>query len=177
MSYRPIVLNIWLPVSLVSSLQGEPRATHDIHIVVQIRREAIDGLVKAFSPPGFYLSAQSIYDTMEHGSMFNLLDTNEGDKVDFWLLTTDPFDVSRFERRQEERVFGFTMFVSTPEDTILAKLKWAKLSGGSEKQFTDALRVFEVQYEKLDMPYLEKWTKILEVDLLWRELKSKANPL
>jgi len=29
------------------------------------------------------------------------------------------------------------------------KLKWAELSGGSEKQYTDALRVYEVQFEKL----------------------------
>ncbi len=39
--------------------------------------------------------------------------------------------------------------------TILAKLRWAKLSGGSEKQFTDALRVFEVQAGELDLDYLE----------------------
>jgi hypothetical protein len=28
--------------------------------------------------------------------------------------------------------------------TILMKLRWAALSGGSERQFTDALRVYEV---------------------------------
>jgi hypothetical protein len=36
---------------------------------------------------------------------------------------------------------GLEMQVSSPEDTILAKLRWAKLLGGSEKQITDALRV------------------------------------
>jgi len=36
------------------------------------------------------------------------------------------------------------IWVSSPEDTILAKLRWANLSGGSEKQFIDALRVYEV---------------------------------
>jgi hypothetical protein len=30
------------------------------------------------------------------------------------------------------------------------------LSGVSEKQFVDALRVFEVQYERLDIGYLEQ---------------------
>jgi hypothetical protein len=37
------------------------------------------------------------------------------------------------------------------------KLKWAKLSGGSEKQFTDALRVYEIQYVNLDLSYMETW--------------------
>jgi hypothetical protein len=54
----------------------------------------------------------------------------------------------------EENVFGFKMNISKPEDTILAKLRWAKLSGGSEKQFTDAMRVYEIQYGILDLSYL-----------------------
>ncbi len=66
------------------------------------------------------------------------------------------------------------MHVSSPEDTILAKLRWAKLSGGSEKQFTDALRVYEVQRGKLDMEYLELWAKTLDVAPLWRKLLNEA---
>ena len=30
------------------------------------------------------------------------------------------------------------------------KPRWAELSGGSEKQFTDALRVYELRYGELD---------------------------
>lgn len=36
---------------------------------------------------------------------------------------------------------------------ILMKLRRSKMSGGSEKQFVDALRVYEVQHEKLDHVY------------------------
>lgn len=63
---------------------------------------------------------------------------------------------------------------SSPEDTILAKLRWAKLSGGSEKQFTDALRVYEVQYGRLGIDYLEDWAKKLEVESLWERLVNEA---
>ena len=66
-----------------------------------------------------------------------------GDKVDFWLLTTDAFDQTRFARRTVEDFEGIPLQVSRPEDTILMKLNWAQLSGGSEKQFVDALRVYE----------------------------------
>ncbi len=64
--------------------------------------------------------------------------------------------------------------VSAPEDTILAKLRWAKLSGGSEKQFTDALRVYEVQYGGLDLEYLAYWVKKLGIELLWEQLTDEA---
>lgn len=89
--------------------------------------------------------------------MFNVIDMVEGDKVDFWMLTKEPFDRSRFGRRYPEQVFGLQHQVSSPEDTILAKLLWCKLSGGSEKQFRDALRVYEVQARLLDLGYLAKW--------------------
>lgn len=66
------------------------------------------------------------------------------------------------------------MQVSSPEDTILAKLRWAKLSGGSEKQFTDALRVYEVQYGKLNIDYLKQWVKKLKVESLWKRIVDEA---
>ena len=79
-----------------------------------------------------------------HKSQFNLLDIVAGDKVDFWLLTDDPFDQSRFDR-YVETFEGQPLHVSRPEDTILMKLRWANMSGGSEKQFGDALSVYELQ--------------------------------
>lgn len=39
--------------SLVSSLEGEPRATHDIDILVNITIASIPSLINIFEPPGF----------------------------------------------------------------------------------------------------------------------------
>jgi hypothetical protein len=163
--------------SIVSSLQGEPRATHDVDIVINISESAISALIRAFPPPQYYLTENSIREAIEHKSMFNLLDTNEGDKIDFWILTDEPFDKSRFARKYEENVFDFKMKILKPEDTILSKLRWAQLSGGSEKQFTDALRVYEIQYGKLDLGYLQNWVKQLQVSELWNKLKKEAIPI
>lgn len=160
--------------SVVSSLQGEPRSTHDIDVVVAIQSSKIHKLIEAFSPSDFYLDKNSIVDAINRRSMFNLIDLKGGDKVDFWILTDEPFDQSRFSRRYSEEFMGLKIQVSTPEDTILAKLRWAKLSGGSEKQFIDALRVYEVQYEKLDIDYLEHWAEELEVESLWKRLTDEA---
>jgi len=90
------------------------------------------------------------------------------------LLTDEAYDQSRFSRKYSEDFEGIKIQVSSPEDTILAKLRWAKLSGGSEKQFIDALRVYEIQYGKLDKDYMEYWAKELSIKSLWEQLKNNA---
>ena len=163
--------------SVVSSLQGEPRATHDVDIVVNIKNTAISILTKAFPAPNYYLSEDAIKDAIKRKSMFNLLDATGGDKVDFWLLTDEPFDQARFSRKYFEEMPGIAMYVSRPEDTILMKLKWAKLSGGSVKQMTDARRVYELQYAFLDLGYIQTWIKELKLKEEWNTLKNEAKPL
>lgn len=160
--------------SVASSLQGEPRSTHDIDLVVCMLPEGAHRLVQAFPPPDYFLSEEAILDALQHRSMFNLLSLNDGEKVDFWILTAEPFDQSRFARKRAEPVLGLPLQVSAPEDTILAKLRWAKLSGGSEKQFTDALRIYEVQGSNLDLDYLNHWASQLGVEDLWRRVLSEA---
>ena len=160
--------------SVASSLQGEPRSTHDIDLVVALQRSTIQKLIDAFPPPDFCASEASTLDAIETGGMFNIIDTNEGDKIDFWTLTDEPFDRSRFSRKYVEDVMGFSIQVSSPEDTILAKLKWSQLSGGSEKQFADALRVYEIQYGKLDLDYLADWAKTLDVESTLKRLQNAA---
>jgi hypothetical protein len=160
--------------SVVSSLQGEPRSTHDIDLIIAIEKSNAHKLVEVFPPPDFYLDEESILNAIDRQSMFNLIAVKEGYKVDFWVLTNAPFDQSRFSRKISEEFMGLKMQVSSPEDTILAKLRWTKLSGGSEKHFTDALRVYEVQHGKLDMNYLEYWAKKLDIVPLWKRLRDEA---
>ncbi len=162
--------------SFASSMQGEPRLSHDIDLVVDLRPQALPELLRIFPSPEFYLDEQSIREAIRTRTMFSLLQVSEGDKVDFWILTDDPFDIGRFTRRQHEDVLGMKLFVSSPEDTILAKLRWAKLSGGSEKQFHDALRVYEVQFGAMDMEYLGKWVETLAIQDYWTRLLQEACP-
>ncbi|TKJ38789.1 MAG: hypothetical protein CEE38_03560 [Planctomycetes bacterium B3_Pla] len=160
--------------SVVSSLQGEPRATHDIDMIVAIEKSKAHELAEAFPHPDFYLAEHSIIDAISSSDMFNLIDLKSGDKVDFWILSDEAFDRSRFSRRYAEGFMGAEMQVSSPEDTILAKLRWAELCGGSEKHFTDALRVYEVQHGNLDQDYLESWAENLNVQTLWKRIKNEA---
>jgi hypothetical protein len=160
--------------SFASSLQGEPRLTHDIDLVVAITHQAAKSLIEAFPAPDYYLNETAIAEAISRKGQFNLIDVAGGDKVDFWLITDDPFDQSRFRRRYEEVFEGQKLLVSAPEDTILMKLRWAKMSGGSEKHFGDALSVYELQKETIDLAYMEMWAKSLDLGDLWQRLKREA---
>ena len=163
--------------SIVSSLQGEPRSTHDLDVVVTIKPAHIPALLAAFSRPRYYVAEEAIREAMRTGGVFNVIDTVEGDKVDFWMLTDSEFDRSRFARRYEEEVLGFRLKVSSPEDTILAKLRWANMSGGSDRYVRDALGVYEVQAARLDLAYLTEWARRLGVADLLEQIQQEAEQL
>jgi len=150
--------------SLVSSMQGEPRATHDIDITVTMTGDKIEAFLREFPPEDYYYDLESAKTAMECEDMFNILVINSGDKVDIWAITKSAFDQSRFARKQSISLFDLDVKVSSPEDTILMKLLWAKMSDGSEKQQFDAAKVYEMQSDILDHSYLSAWIAELELE-------------
>jgi hypothetical protein len=163
-------INYMLTGSLVSSIQGEPRSTHDIDIVVALNEGDTETLVKCFKPPDFYIDIDSAAEALDNTDMFNLIDVKNGDKIDFWIYTDNEFDRSRFARKYQETFEEIKMFVSSPEDTIIAKLNWSKLSGGSKKQIIDALRVYEIQSDSIDDDYLRLWVEKMELQKEWKAM-------
>ena len=160
--------------SWASSLHGVPRATHDIDLIVELNLAQIEPLAAEFPAPEYYLSPSAMRDAVERKRMFNLLDVFDGDKVDFWLLTDSPFDQSRFSRKGLSRLGHVDLFVASPEDTILSKLDWAVRSGGSEKQFGDALQIYEIQAATLDHEYLLRWSRELRIDSLFDRMVAES---
>lgn len=149
--------------SLVSSMQGEPRATHDIDIVVEATAESINAFLEMFPKETFYFDPVAAQRAIAEKGMFNVISTT-GDKVDIWALGDSEFDRSRFSRKQSIEFLGYQVDISSPEDTILMKLLWSKQSGGSEKQLFDAAKVFEFQQDILNSSYLETWINKLELE-------------
>jgi len=160
--------------SLASSLQGEPRATHAIDLVVDIAASDVARVTRALSAPEVCLDEDAVSDATRRRTMFNLIDSSSGDKADFWLLTDDPFDRERFARRLRVEALGLELSVSTPEDTILMKLRWSAQAGGSEKQFNDALGVYEFQGDVLDLAYLDRWAETLGLSAALVEIRSRS---
>jgi hypothetical protein len=160
--------------SIVSSIQGEPRLSHDIDIIISGTHRILNILRDHFSETEYYFDATAIEEAIASQHMFNVIDINSGDKIDFWLLTDSAFDESRFARKIKISLFETWAWISTPEDTILAKLLWAKKSGGSGKQILDVQRVYEVNASRLDKKYIEQWCTTLGVIDYWNSVLHDA---
>ena len=81
---------------------------------------------------------------------------------------------SRFARRRRETVAGVSCWVQSPEDTILAKLFWVKISP-SERQMQDVTGIVKVQGDALDRTYLRQWANRLDIEQLLIRVLPGAN--
>ncbi|KAF0155745.1 MAG: hypothetical protein FD159_2046 [Syntrophaceae bacterium] len=144
--------------SIASAYYGIPRFTHDIDLVVNVRKEDADRLVALFIHDG-YISKEGIINAFAGTGMFNFIHDQTGWKVDFWISQGDAFALSCFSRaRQVEIYVGFYAVMATAEDVLLHKVYWHKLTP-SERQLGDARGIVAVQGECLDGAYIKKWSQ------------------
>lgn len=167
-------IDYFLTGSLVSSVHGEPRIVKDLDVKVNLVEGRVWELLAAYLGPDFRPDPKTLGEAIRGGGIF--VSELAGDRVDFWFFRDDPFDRSRFERRRSVRLFGLDVSVPSPEDTILANLRWAKkeVKGSEVKSYRDALRITEVQDSALDRRYLTEWADRLEVRALWDRVLADA---
>lgn len=164
--------------SLASTLYGMVRTTQDSDIVAEMRREHLQLFVSALQDE-FYMDEEMIADSIQHNSSFNIIHRETMFKVDVFIPRPRPFLQSQLARAQRH-TFTFEQEVSakfaSPEDTILSKLEWYRMGGEtSERQWRDILGVMKTRAGDLDLEYLKKWARELQVgDLLERVLKDAA---
>jgi len=144
---------------------GRPRLTHDIDIVGQISINDIKRLRLIFEDI-FFVDEHSIKIAISEKSMFSIIHKEEGVKVDFWILKGDEYNQKAFERRRWYPYQKIKISLATPEDMIIGKLEWYKMSG-IEKHLEDASGIYYIQKDRLDLDYLEQWCrKKLVIDYL-----------
>jgi len=154
------------------SFHGAPRATHDIDIKIALQTKDIDSIYENFKKD-FYVDKDMIKEAIENKRMFNIIHLDTNIKVDFWISKDTAFDRLRMERRTKEFFLGEAVYVASPEDTILVKLEWFKMSE-SEKHFRDALSILKVSKKNLDYNYIEQWVKELNVSDVWEKVKENT---
>lgn len=157
--------------SVASSSWGAVRHTRDADLIAVINAESLDALLVRLSSPTFYIPVDRARSAaVAADGSFNVIDTVGGGKVD--IFVADPgneFNKSRLSRRVRADDFGFAMWIATPEDVVLAKLRW-RLDSRSEVQWRDCVEI--VASNELDWPYLRHWAPILGVDEDLAELEA-----
>ncbi|MBI2623771.1 MAG: hypothetical protein HYW65_04385 [Candidatus Liptonbacteria bacterium] len=153
---------------------GRPRFTADIDIVVELKSADIPRLTKELQKLGEgYFDEEMMSEAVRTSGEFNFIDGVTGVKVDFWMWRgSDPFDFSRFGRRVGRKILGETVYFTSPEDLILIKLKWHRLSGSS-KQLEDVESILKFSKRMLDVQYLKKWADKLGCGETLRSLMKK----
>lgn len=158
--------------SFGSSYHGQPRATKDIDIVIAPTEKLLLEFVESLGED-YYVSLEAVRDAFATNSMFNIIDSLSGWKADFILRKARAFSRQEFERKSIAEIGGLDVWMTSPEDIILSKLEWSKDSQ-SEQQFGDALGVAVVQWDRLDVDYLRKWAKELQVRESLEQLLEQA---
>jgi hypothetical protein len=162
--------------SLASSLQGEPRATNDIDLVVAMMPHRVRAFAEQLGPD-FEVDQDMLRDALIRGSCANIFYLPMVTKIDLFALGPSRYDEVEFNRRRKVRVraSGEELFVKAPEDTVLRKLLWYREGGEvSSKQWRDIVEVLRISGAEMDQPYLTTWSEKLRVDDLLGRAQAEA---
>jgi hypothetical protein len=157
--------------SFASTYYGAIRSTQDIDFVVAANPDQLRAFVGLLPKSDYYVDLGAALEAHRNESMFNIVDSATGAKIDLIMRKSRPFSREEFRRRVLADVEGMTLSVATAEDIVIAKLEWANLSE-SERQIEDVARVLRVQSSRLDRVYIEKWIRELGLTSEWTQAIS-----
>lgn len=156
---------------------GEPRATQDLDVVVDIPLEGIERFSQELKKRGMLVPADIILDTIieERADIpINAIHAKSGFKADIYPVRTgDTLRHSAFERRQ---LIDFgpplgELYVHSAEDLILYKLIYYDLSRQT-KHTRDIGAILRSWGDQLDHAYLNEWIQSLGLQTVWDDMKA-----
>lgn len=162
--------------SVASSLYGDSRATADVDVVADLPAERVAPLFAALQED-FYVDEEAVHRAVRSRRLFNAIHFDSLFKVDVYVLPAEEFDQQQMKRRRREKLFPDSaqeVYLASPEDTLLSKLRWHRRGGGtSARQLADVAGIIKVQSDRLDVAYLREWADKLDVrDLLDKVLED-----
>ncbi len=161
--------------SFASTYHGEPRTTQDIDIVIDGDRASITSFVTSLDRGSYYCDLDAALDAHSRRGQFNLVDMQSGWKIDFMIRKNRPFSAEEFSRRIPAKLLGCELFIATAEDTIIAKLDWARESL-SDRQLRDVASILTVSESQLDLAYIEHWIAELGLLQIWKKAQLYIQP-
>jgi hypothetical protein len=159
---------------------GEPRATQDLDLVVNIPIKAVNKLSKELEKRDMLIPAEIILDNILEDRAdipINVIHMHSGLKADLYPMREgDELRHSAFRRRQQVD-YGppiGKVYIHSPEDLILYKLIYFGLSQQS-KHSRDIAAILKSKKNELDFDYIEGWVTHLGLNSLWKEMLDSVS--
>ena len=147
--------------STAAAAWAPPRMTRDVDIVVLLAPDVDETVLDALRVADVYFPESEARRAVTSGGSFNVLHPQSGGKVDIFAIPSeDAFTQSRVSRRVRAEVLGIETWIATPEDIVLAKLRW-RLESRSELQWRDCVDIAAIN--DLDASYMHRWAAELGV--------------
>lgn len=157
---------------------GEPRATQDLDVVVDIPLEAIEQLSDELEKRGMLVPVDIILDIILEDRSdlpINAIHAQSGYKAElFPIRSNDELRQSALSRRKLIDLgprLG-KIYLHSPEDLILYKLWYYGLSRQT-KHLRDITSIVLTLGDELDTAYIEGWAERKGVNTLWQEILAR----
>lgn len=154
---------------------GEPRATQDIDIVINLPVEAVGKFSRELEKRNMLVPAEIILDTLLEDRAdipINAIHIYSGLKADLYPVRPgDDLRLSAFQRRQKVD-YGppiGRVYIHSPEDLILYKLLYFSISQ-QPKHSRDIAAILRAKKDQIDFGYIKQWATRLGLNSLWKEL-------
>jgi hypothetical protein len=142
--------------SLATNVYGVPRATDDGDFVLELPPAGRIGDIAQALPETIRLEPQACFETVTASRMHVCTVTDSAFRMELFLLTDDPYDRERFDRRYRLSLPFGPVWMPTVEDVIVTKLLWASRAGRLKDQ-DDCRGVIALQGEIVDWEYVCRW--------------------
>ena len=163
--------------SLASTLNGEPRSTLDVDILVELPGTAVAQFLRELGEE-FFADAEGVARAVRDRTSVNIFHQATSIKVDLFVASASILENAQLDRRSLVHLAGGDLYVHSPEDILLQKLQWYRLGGEvSDRQWRDILGILSVQRGRLDLAFLKTTAALTGLEpLLERALAESAQP-
>lgn len=143
--------------SVASLIYGEPRLTHDVDLILDLKTRELDLFMASFPLSEFYCPpSETILLELKRESRahFNLIHHQTGFKADCYLRGRDLLHDWAFRNKKSVQLSpGIFMTVAPPEYVILRKLEYYR-EGQSEKHLKDIASMLKISAEQIDTDFI-----------------------